>query len=134
MRLLVSSFAGQHTSGITATWTGFFLHHNPEILKECIEEQREAIKTYGPDISFDVVHQKGTPRLESCVRETLRMFPPLIMLMRKAKKDIVYKNYTIPEGDLVCISPAVAMRLPEVFPEPNVWNPKRWDKEFESLG
>lgn len=27
-------FAGQHTSGITSTWTGYFLHKHPEYLKE----------------------------------------------------------------------------------------------------
>jgi len=124
-------FAGQHTSGITATWTGFFLTQNPDILKECIEEQKEVIKEFGSNITFDVLHQKKTPRLETCVRETLRMFPPLIILMRKAKKDLSYKNYTIPAGDLVCIAPGAAMRLESVFPDANTWNPKRWDKDFE---
>lgn len=124
-------FAGQHTSGITATWTGFFFQQNPEVLKEVIEEQQRVIKEFGPDITFDVLHQKNTPRLESCVRETLRMFPPLIILMRKAKKDLTYKNFTIPAGDLVCVSPGVSMRLPEFFEDPDTWKPSRWDKDFD---
>ena len=53
--------------------------------------------------------------LENCIKETLRMFPPLVVLMRKVlSADVSYKGYTIPKGDLVCISAAVQNRLPEV--------------------
>lgn len=31
------------------------------------------------------------------MKEALRLYPPLIALMRKVKKPLVYKNYTIPE-------------------------------------
>ena len=66
----------------------------------------------------------------NCVKETLRLFPPLIVLMRKVLTPVAYTmedgmNYTIPKGDIVCISAAVQNRLPELFTDPHSFNPDR---------
>ena len=50
--------------------------------------------------------------------------------MRKSLKPVQYtasdgQTYTIPRGDLVCISAAVQNTLPELFREPNTFNPDR---------
>jgi len=119
-------FAGQHTSGITSTWTGFFLHKYPQYLQECLEEQRQIIAEFGEEISFDSL--KKSVRLESCVREALRMYPPLIILMRKVKKDLHFKEYTIPAGDLMCIAPGFTMRSPQLYTNPNTYDPHRFDR------
>lgn len=81
--LLISAlFAGQHTSSITATWTGLFLAANPAYLyfylllcsilivafisKEVVEEQEEIRKQYGDDITFDAI--RSATKLELAVR------------------------------------------------------------------
>lgn len=56
------------------------------------------------------------------------MYPPLIILMRKVMTPLQYKNYEIPAGDLLCISPAAAMRLPEVYTNPDTWDPTRFER------
>jgi len=76
--------------------------------------------------------------MHNCVKETLRMFPPLIMLMRKAKVDIPVKaehpapdgrkEWVIPKGDIVFTSPAVAGRLPSVWTKPDKYDPDRFIK------
>lgn len=126
--LLALLFAGQHTSGITATWTGFYLATRPDIKKEVMEEQEEIIKEFGEEISFDSLRK--SVKLENCIRETIRMLPPLIMLMRKVMQPLKYKDYVIPVGDNLCVSPAVAMRLDSVFPDANTWNPHRFENEL----
>jgi len=122
-------FAGQHTSGITSSWTGFYLLKHRNFYNELIEEQKEIISQFGQEVSFDSL--KASMKLENAIREALRMFPPLIILMRKAKKDIQYKDYVIPAGDFVCVAPAFAMRLPDVFEDPNTYNPHRYDQKGE---
>ncbi len=47
--------------------------------------------------------------------------------MRKIMKPMKYKNYDLPVGDLLCVSPGVAMRNPEMFEDPDAWNPQRWE-------
>jgi sterol 14-demethylase len=125
-------FAGQHTSGITSTWTGFHLCKHPEYRKELLEEQKRIIAEFGEEITFDSL--KASVFLEGCVRESLRLFPPLIFLMRKVMTDLHYKEYTIPAGDLLCVAPSVAMRLPHVFPNPDTFDPHRFErKEYTSV-
>jgi sterol 14-demethylase len=68
--------------------------------------------------------------MHNCIKEVLRMHPPLIMLMRKAMKDVDIDasntTFKIPKGDIVITSPAVAGRLPEVFANPDVFDPDRY--------
>jgi sterol 14-demethylase len=75
-------------------------------------------------LDFDAVKEFKT--LEHCVEETLRLHPPLFTIMRKVLKDQSFKNYTIPAGHYICVSPAIAHRLPEVFDQPDEFNPNRF--------
>jgi len=124
--LIALLFAGQHTSGITSTWTGFFLLQNPKWMNEVVEEQKEIIKQDGHEITFETLRK--SVKLENCIREALRMYPPLIMLMRKVKKSFQFQDMTIPAGDMVCVSPAYAMRLSSMYSNPNTFDPTRFDR------
>jgi sterol 14-demethylase len=46
-------FAGQHTSSITATWTGLMLLSNPAYYKRVMDEQRAVLAEFNGDINFD---------------------------------------------------------------------------------
>jgi sterol 14-demethylase len=82
-------------------------------------------------MDFDTVSKMEY--LQNCIKESLRMFPPLIMLMRMAMEDITTtlngKSYTIPKGDIVITSPAVSSRLDSVFKNPNNFEPDRFGPE-----
>jgi len=124
--LLGLLFAGQHTSGITATWTGFFLQTNKQFLKELLVEQEEIKKEFGEQITFESL--KKSVLLENCVRETLRLLPPLIILMRKVMVPLEYKGYVVPPGDFLCVAPGVANRLDSVYTNANSYDPHRFDR------
>jgi len=66
--------------------------------------------------------------LEYVLREVLRMYPPLIILMRKVHEPMKFKNYEIPVGDLLCVSPGVGMRLESVYPNPDKFDPHRFER------
>jgi sterol 14-demethylase len=76
-----------------------------------------------------VSHQalREIPRLEHSIQEALRLHPPLILLMRKVMFDFHYKDWTVPAGQLVGVSPAVSNRMPECFREPDRFDPSRYD-------
>lgn len=134
--LIALLFAGQHTSSITSTWTTFLLLHNPRCYDEVMKEQNaifaEEIAAGTPlascKLTFDKIAQMTY--LDNCVKEALRMFPPLIMLMRMALEDIETvhdgQTYLIPKGDIVITSPAVSSRLDTVFKNPDVFEPERF--------
>jgi sterol 14-demethylase len=66
------------------------------------------------------------PEFECAVKETLRLHPPLILLMRKVQQDFHYEGWTIRAGKTVAVSPAVSNRLPDCFPEPERFDPDRY--------
>jgi sterol 14alpha-demethylase len=77
-------------------------------------------------VSFHALRQ--IPRLENVLKETLRLHPPLIILMRVSKGDFEVKGLPIREGDLVAASPAISNRIPEHFPDPHGFVPDRYEQ------
>jgi len=131
--LIALLFAGQHTSSITSTWTTLFLLHNPECLEKVMAEQQEVFGQENSTSELDFETVGKMEYLQNCVKESLRLHPPLIMLMRMAMQDIETtlsgKKYVIPKGDIVFTSPAVASRMPEVFTNPDAFEPERFGPE-----
>lgn len=126
-------FAGQHTSSITATWTGLYLNATRDYFDEVLDEQRAIRKqNNGTGLTFDNV--KSMNKLDNAIREVLRVHPPLIMLMRKVKMDMHYtspitkREFTIPAGNLLCVSPGAGMRLETTFENPDTYDPKRFER------
>lgn len=127
--LIALLFAGQHTSCITSTWTSLFICFNKQIKNRIMAEQKEV---FGGDLSagcdFDKLNSMAL--LHDSMKEALRLRPPLILLIRKALKDLAVKaagkSYTVPKGDMVLVSPTVGMRIPEVFKNPNEFDPDRF--------
>jgi sterol 14alpha-demethylase len=121
-------FAGQHTSSITATWTTLFLAHHPKILERVVTEQDDILKESSKD-NFKDVDFADVGKMDlggRCIKEALRMFPPLILLLRHVRKARNYKGMTIPKNDIVVASPGMAMRLPNAFDKPEMYDPDRW--------
>lgn len=128
--LIALLFAGQHTSSITSTWTALFIANSPELTKRCLAEQADVLDGGAPRAPLKFDDLSKMEFLHNCIKETLRMHPPLIMLMRKAMKDVSIdadgKTYVIPKGDIVITSPAVAGRLPDIFKDPDAFDPDRY--------
>jgi sterol 14-demethylase len=60
------------------------------------------------------------------VRESLRLRPPIITLMRRVLRDTTYGGYDIPKDTLVAVSVAAANRLPEVYERADAYEPERF--------
>lgn len=97
-----------------------------------MKEQNEVLGANNTSTPLDFDSVGKMEYLQNCVKEALRMYPPLIMLMRMAMQDIETtcngKTYTIPKGDIVITSPAVASRMDTVFPNPDTFEPERFDR------
>ncbi|MDE0479382.1 MAG: cytochrome P450 [Gammaproteobacteria bacterium] len=121
--LLTSLFAGQHTSAVLATWTGLELHREIPYLGRVRNEMREIHGKEGA-LSYEGLKQQEV--LENAVRECERLHPPLIILIRKALKSLTYGDYTVPAGALAVVAPALSHLLPDVFANPQKFNPDRF--------
>jgi len=79
-------------------------------------------------LTFDTIGEMEL--MHDCVRETLRLHPPLIMLMRYARTDVNVTSregasYVIPKGSIVAVSPTVHHRLETSFKDANQFDPSR---------
>ncbi len=116
-------FAGHHTTSVTSSWGLLDLLLHPEWLQKVVAELDE-IYADGRDVSYQALRE--IPLLECCLKESLRLHPPLIILMRKVVYDFHYKGWTVPAGHIAAASPAVSNRMPEHFPEPERYAPERY--------
>lgn len=63
--------------------------------------------------------------LHNCVKEALRLHPPLVLLMRHVEEPFEYKGMQIPQDHVLLVSPSVAHRMPSVYANPDVYDPDR---------
>ncbi|XP_027151335.1 sterol 14-demethylase [Coffea eugenioides] len=127
--LIAALFAGQHTSSITSTWTGAYLLCNKKYMSQVLDEQKNLMKKHGDKVDHDILSDMEV--LYHCVKEALRLHPPLVMLLRSSHTDFSVttkdgKEYDIPKGHIVATSPAFANRLPHVYKDPDTYDPDRF--------
>ena len=79
-----SLIRGQHTSSITATWLGCMLLSHPEAMKELKKEQERMVPDEKSLNYSNLLEMDGMRR---AITESLRLYPPLILLMRKVMLD-----------------------------------------------
>lgn len=120
-------FAGHHTSSGTAAWTLIELLRNPDVMETIVDELDEiyADDGAGPiEVSFQAL--RSIPNLEATLKETLRLHPPLILLLRVAQEDFEIGGHLLPAGTMVGASPRVSNRIADDFPNPDAFDPGRY--------
>ncbi|KQR96139.1 cytochrome P450 [Williamsia sp. Leaf354] len=123
-------FAGHHTTSGTAAWTLIELLRHPDYMAQVVSELDDI---YGdtpagerPEYTF--AHTRQMPKVEAALKEALRLHPPLIILMRVVQNDIHIEDVEIAAGQSIAVSPAISNRLPEDFPDPDAFDPDRYQK------
>lgn len=127
---------GQHTSNVTGTWCLSHLLKEPKWMQAVMEEQRQLLPAdkhgdyaFQPaTLTYDQVN-KEMPVMDQILSETLRLHPPFFQLSRKVKEDSVFQGTVIPKGHIVNISPAASMRNPDLWENPNQFDPTRFALE-----
>lgn len=124
-------FAGHHTSSGTASWALIELMRHPDVMADVVAELDE-LYADGSEVSFQAL--RSIPRLEAALKETLRLHPPLVLLLRVAQEDFELGGHRIPPGTMVGATPRVSNRIPEDFPDPDRFDPGRYiDPRQEDL-
>jgi sterol 14-demethylase len=124
--LIATMFAGHHTSSGTATWTLIEFLRNPQFMEEVKQELAEVFAD-GGEVSHHAM--RGMPKMEAFIREVLRIHPPLSTLIRVVEQDFEYQGTIIPKGYRVVMSPGVAHKIAEVFPDPEKFDMHRPEPE-----
>jgi len=109
---------------LTSSFTSavYFLAANPQWMSWACEEVDKH-----PDICYD--NLDDFERLEMVFKEAMRLNPPVPIIPRRALKPISFGGYDIPAGSMVSLNPMLTHRLPELWDEPEVFNPERFTTE-----
>ena len=114
--------AGYDTTSAAAAWVVHALGRNPEALDALRAEIESAIGDRRP--TLDDLRQ--LPTVEGVVREVLRMWPPGFVAGRGSIADCEIAGHVVPGGSTVLYSAYVTGRDPEIWPDPDRFDPGRW--------
>ena len=118
-------FAGHHTSSGTSSWTLIDLLRHPDFYAK-VQQELDDLYADGQEVSFHALRQ--IPNLDNALKETLRLHPPLIILMRVAQDEFEVSGHPIHKGQMVAASPAISNRIADDFPNPDMFDPDRYVK------
>lgn len=121
--------AGFETSSTTMTWALYELSANPDVQEKTRKEILDVLAKHDGKVTYDGLQEMHY--LERVILETLRKYPPLPSLHR-----VVTKEYKVPDTDLVLKTgtkiniPIMGIqRDPEVYPDPEKFDPDRFTEE-----
>ncbi|THU91654.1 cytochrome P450 [Dendrothele bispora CBS 962.96] len=102
------------------------LADHPEILAKVREEQ-ERVRQGNFDAPLTLEMMDQMPYLQAVVKESLRVKPPVTMVPYKTLKAFpISDHYTVPANSMVIPSFFNSLHDPEVFPNPDKFEPERW--------
>lgn len=119
-------FAGHETTSGQAAWNIILLLQHPEYLA-LVQEEIDRLVPYGTAIDGKVIHSLA--HMNYAITEVERLRPSADMLLRDVDEPIEIGGYHIPAGWMVQVSSEIAHRLPELFDNPDYYDPLRFAPE-----
>ncbi|MFE9660963.1 cytochrome P450 [Streptomyces sp. NPDC005955] len=121
-QLLTFLVAGVETTASALAWAWHLLARHPEVERRVHHELDDVLDGRLP-APADV---PSLPTTANVLTETLRLYPPLWMMTREVTQDTVLGTFALPRGTVLGVSPYVIHRRPDVYPEPDRFDPDRW--------
>ncbi|NWZ60456.1 CP4FN protein, partial [Haliaeetus albicilla] len=122
-------FEGHDTTASGLAWLLYNLACHPHYQEQCRQEVRELLKGRdAEEIKWeDLSH---LPFTTMCIKESLRLHPPVTAVSRRCTRDIaLHDGRVIPKGIMCLMSIYGTHHNPDIWPEPQVYNPLRFSPE-----
>jgi sterol 14-demethylase len=119
-------FAGHETTSGQAAWNVILMLQNPDYLA-VVQEEIDRVLPPGASIDGKALHEMK--HLAYAVTETERLRPSVDLLMRDVDEPVQIGDYTIPAGWMVQLAQEIAHSLPDLFSEPERYDPLRFSPE-----
>ena len=116
---------------LTSSLTSFVgeLAANPEWQDSLRSEVMALGLTRDAPTSFDKL--EALPVTEMAFKEALRKKPPVPSMPRRAVRDFTFKGFAIPAGTMVGVNPLFTHHMPEIWPDPDRFDPTRFSEEAQ---
>nr|AGK85254.1 flavone synthase II [Erigeron breviscapus] len=117
--------AATDTTAISIEWTLVELVNNPKVLEKAKKEIAEVI---GDERLVQESDIANLPYIQAIVKESLRIHPPIPMLIRKSIEKVTVQGYEIPAGTMLFVNIWSIGRNPNYWENPLEFNPDRFFK------
>ncbi len=118
--------AGHETTATALAWVLYLLARHPEAYARV---RAEAARLRGRRATA-----ADLPELGYCLRvfkETMLLYPPVYIFGRQSIADVRVGPYELPRGTVVLISPYTLHRRPDLWPDPERFDPSRFEHAAE---
>jgi retinoid hydroxylase len=115
-------FAGHETTSSLMSWLLFELGNSPQWRQKLRDEQQQVMGNE----PISMTNLRQLPNMSNAIKEGERLYPPAFVISRMATEDIEYGGYLIPAGWYVCIFPMLTHLLPEIYQDPDLFDPDRF--------
>ncbi|KAM5148538.1 cytochrome P450 4B1-like [Mantella aurantiaca] len=123
-------FAGHDTTASGISWIFYCMAKHPEHQDKCREEIREVL---GDRDTMEWEDLGKIPYTTMCIKESLRLYPPVSGIARKLNKPITFcDGRSLPEGSLIILSIYYINRSSIFWKDPEVFDPLRFSAENSS--
>jgi cytochrome P450 len=114
--------ASFETTANALAWALFLIAQHPSVAADLHDEIVDRLNCWPPTSQ----ELDALPLLDSVVRETLRLTPPVAFSYRTPIHDVELGGFALRGGDKILLSHYHTHRIADVFPEPNRFKPSRW--------
>ncbi len=118
--LLTNLLAGLTGTALLMTWLFAWMGRH-EHVAERIQQEID-----GLDRDDDIDAIQALPYLDAAFRECLRLYPQVPLVMRGLAKPLQVRGYELPAGINIAACSAVLHMDPDIYPQPELFNPDRF--------
>jgi cytochrome P450 len=115
-------WAGTETTALTLAWALYLTARHPE----AAERIRKEGETVCGDREPTAADYSALAYTRAVIQETMRLYPPIWMLLRQAAKDDVIEGKEIRAGDKVALFAYGAHHNLKYWENPESFSPERW--------
>ncbi|HXV41640.1 MAG TPA: cytochrome P450 [Anaerolineae bacterium] len=117
--------AGRDTTAIGLAWTWYLLDRHPEVERRLQAELARVLAGRAPTFA----DLPNLPYTRQLFEEALRLYPPGWMTARLSLGEDEIGGYHIPAHSEIFLSPYVTQRRPDLWPDPEAFDPDRFNPE-----
>ncbi len=119
---------GHETTATALTWAWYLVSQHPDV-EAAWHAELERVLQGRPPTADDVPQ---LPYTEMLFAETMRLYPPVWLIGRRALKSYTMNSVTVPRNGLILMSPYVIHHDARYFKDPDVFDPTRWTPEAKT--
>ncbi|XP_058823827.1 cytochrome P450 4d2-like [Topomyia yanbarensis] len=125
-------FAGHDTTTSCISFCAYHIARNPAVQDRLVSEMEQIIgKDFRmAELTYSTLQE--LKYLDMTIKEVLRIHPSVPVIGRKSASDMIIDGQTIPAGVDIAILIYAMHNNPEVFPDPDRFDPERFNEENSS--